>query len=407
MNFGKNLGTLALAVLALGGSFIFAARADDQKPPIRIGVLTDISGHLADMSGMGTVEAVRMAVADVGGSVLGRPVEVVFADHQNKPDTGLAIARKWFDVDHVRLILDVNNSALALAVQSLTREKNQIVVFGGAFSTDLTGKACSPNGFSWITDTFVQTHALVDQYVAAGARTWFTLTPDYAFGIGAQKEVEAAVASAGGKFLGAARVPSPVDDPSAYILDAQSSGASVVDVLQGGQDLQNVIKTAHEFGLGQTDKQRLAVFILWASDVRALGLEAAQGIRTVNAFYWDQTDATRAWSQRFLEITGHMPEPVQAGMYGAAIHYLEAVKAAGTDDTAAVLARMRQLPVNDFMTQDARIRPDGRLLRDMYIFEVKKASESTGPWDVFKQVARIPADQTARPMGQGGCSPTN
>lgn len=397
------MGAGLLAALAWLLASAGPLAAQDPKPPLRIGILSDMSGHLADMSGTGTVAAVKMAVADFGGTVLGRPIEVVAADHLNKSDTGLAIARKWYDVDGVRIILDVNNSALALAVQALTREKDRIVVFGGAFSSDLTGKSCSPNGIAWVTDTYTQTRALVTQFADAGLKTWFTLTPDYAFGIAAQRDVEAAVAATGGKFLGAARVPSPISETSSFVLQAQASGAQVVELLQGGDDLQGVIKTAHEFGLGLSGKTRLSTFALWLGDVRGLGLEAAQGIRATNAFYWDLDDATRTWAQRYFKLTNRMPETMPAAMYGATMHYLAAVKAAGTDETAAVLTKMRERPVDDFMTRGATIRADGRLMRDMYILEVKAPPESKGSWDVFKLVSRIPAAQAIRPLADGGC----
>lgn len=403
MALGRNVGAGLLGALACILVLAGPVAAQDPKPPLRIGILSDMSGHLADMSGTGTVAAVRMAVADFGGTVLGRPIEVVAADHLNKADTGLAIARKWYDVDGVRIILDVNNSALALAVQALTREKDRIVVFGGAFSSDLTGKACSPNGIAWVTDTYTQTRALVTQFADAGLKTWYTLTPDYAFGIAAQRDVEAAVTATGGTFLGAARVPSPISETSSFVLQAQASGAQVIELLQGGDDLQGIIKTAHEFGLGLSGNTRLSTFVLWLGDVRGLGLEAAQGIRATNAFYWDQDDATRAWAQRYFALTSRMPETMPAAMYGATMHYLAAVKAAGTDETAAVLMKMRELPVEDFMTHGATIRADGRLLRDMYILEVKPPSESKGTWDVFKPVSRIPAAQAIRPLAEGGC----
>jgi branched-chain amino acid transport system substrate-binding protein len=398
-----------IAFVGLTAWVLFAppSIAQDAKPPIRIGVLTDMSGHLADMSGLGTVQAVRMAVADFGGSVLGRPIEVLAADHQNKSDVGLAIARKWYDVDGVGIILDVDNSALALAVQSLTREKNRIVVFGGAFSSDLTGKACSPNGIAWVTDTYSQIHPMVTHFVKMGLKTWYTLTPDYAFGIAAQRDVETALAQAGGRFLGAARVPSPISETSSFVLQAQSSGADVIELLQGGDDLQGVIKTAHEFGVGLAGKTRLSAFALWVGDVRGLGLEAAQGILTINAFYWDQNDDTRAWSARYFKLTNREPETMPAAMYGATMHYLQAVRAADTDDTAAVLAKMRETPVNDFMTHGGRIRQDGRMVRDLYMFEVKQPAESKNTWDVFKEIGKIAADQATRPMVGDGCSLVN
>lgn len=392
-----------VAALAVAVVSSVPLAAQTTPPPLRIGVLTDMSGHLADMSGPGTVQAVKMAVADFGGTVLGRPIEVVAADHLNKTDVGLAIARKWFDVDDVGLILDVNNSSLALAVQALAREKNRIVVFGGAFSSDLTGSACSPNGMAWVTDTYAQTHPLVVRLVGSGLKSWYALTPDYAFGITAQRDIQDAVTAAGGTFLGAARVPSPVSDASSFILQAQASNASVVALLQGGDDLQDVIKTAHEFGLGLVGGTRLSAFILWVGDVRGLGLEAAQGINTVNAFYWDQNDATRAWSHRYFDLSHRMPEAVPAAMYSATKHYLEAVRDAGTAGTTKVVAKMHETPVNDFMTRNARILANGRLARELYVFEVKKPSESNGPWDVFKQIGEVPPDKSIRPATTDGC----
>jgi branched-chain amino acid transport system substrate-binding protein len=386
-----------LCILIISG--LLATNAQAEIRPLRIGVLNDLSGPTAATDGSGAVEAVRMAIEDLGNHVIGRPIELLSADHQNKPDVGLAIARRWYDVDGVDLIVDVNHSALALAVQELTRARNKIVIFTAAASADLTGKACSPNGFHWLFDTYSQTHGVVRSIVEAGGESWFFVTVDYAFGHLLESYAAAAVRAAGGKVLGAVRHPLNSSDFSSYLLQAQATQPRVLAFANSTSDLVNATKQAREFGL---DARRVAFFFS-VEDARALGLEVAQGLQFVDAFYWDMSDGARAWSRRYFARTGRMPTSQQAGAYSAVLHYLKAVAAAGSTDASAVASQMRASPVDDFMTHGARIRADGRLMREMYLFEVKPPTASEGVWDVFRVVRSVPAELAFRPADAGEC----
>ncbi|WP_372395811.1 ABC transporter substrate-binding protein [Azospirillum sp. HJ39] len=370
--------------------------------PIRIGVLTDLSGSLADLSGRGSVEAVKMAVEDFGASVLGRPVEVVAADHQNKADIGSQIANDWYDNKNVELIIDLPNSAVMLAIQELGRRKNKIVIGTAGGSSDFTGKACSPNGIHWVYDTYALAAGTGRTMVKQGGDSWYFITLDYSFGLSLERDTAAFVTGAGGKVLGSARHPLNSADFSSYLLQAQASKAKVIGLANAGGDLINTVKQAAEFGITRQG-QKLAGLLMFLSDIHALGLETAQGLVLTESFYWDQNEATRAFSKRFFERTGRMPTMVQAGNYGAITHYLKAVKAAGTSDTATVMKTMRDTPINDFMTRDGRIREDGRVLRDMYLFEVKAPAESKSPWDYYKQLGVIAAADAARPLAESDC----
>ncbi|SMH30853.1 ABC transporter substrate-binding protein [Azospirillum agricola] len=406
----------ATAVLALGASFWPAASAAAQSGaaqpaaattpaatgPIRIGVLTDLSGSLADLSGRGSVEAVKMAVEDFGASVLGRPVEVLAADHQNKADVGTQIAADWYDNKNVEVVIDLPNSAVMLAIQELTRRKNKIVFGTAGGSSDFTGKACSPNGIHWVYDTYALAAGTGKTMVKQGGDSWYFITLDYSFGLSLERDTAAFVTGAGGKVLGAARHPLNSADFSSYLLQAQSSKAKVIGLANAGGDLINTVKQAAEFGVTQQG-QKLAGLLMFLSDIHALGLATAQGLVLTESFYWDQNEGTRAFSKRFFERTGRMPTMVQAGNYGAITHYLKAVKAAGTSETAAVMKTMRDTPINDFMTRDGRIREDGRVLRDMYLFEVKTPAESKGPWDYYKQLGTVAAADAARPLAESEC----
>lgn len=378
------------------------APAATSKGPIRIGVLTDLSGSLADLSGGGSVEAVKMAVEDFGASVLGRPVEVLAADHQNKADVGSQIATDWYDNKNVEVIIDLPNSAVMLAVQEITRRKNKIVFGTAGGSSDFTGKACSPNGIHWVYDTYALAAGTGRTMVKQGGDKWYFITLDYSFGLSLERDTSAFVTGAGGKVLGSSRHPLNSSDFSSYLLQAQASGANVIGLANAGGDLINTVKQAAEFGITQQG-QKLAGLLMFLSDIHALGLEAAHGLVLTEAFYWDQNDETRAFSKRFFERTGRMPTMVQAGNYGAITHYLNAVKAAGTADTATVLTVMRDTPISDFMTKNGRIREDGRVLRDMYLFEVKSRSDSKGPWDYYKQLGVIAAADAARPFSESDC----
>ena len=395
-----------LAGVAAAGLLAGAAQAQQGKisnDVVKIGVLNDQSSLYADISGQGSVVAARMAAEDFGGKVLDKPIEIVFADHQNKPDVGSAIARRWIDEEGVDAISDVPTSSVALAIQGLTREKKRIFLMSGPASSDLTGKQCSPYGFHWTYDTYALANGTGGAMVKQGGDTWFFITADYAFGHALERDTGNAVKAAGGKVLGAVRHPLNTNDFSSFLLQAQGSGAKVIGLANAGGDTINSIKQASEFGIVQAG-QKLAGLLVFISDVHALGLKTAHGLVVTTAFYWDQNDETRAWSKRFMEkMGGKAPTMVQAGVYSGVKHYLQAIKDAGTDDPDAVAAKMRETKINDFMTKDGWIRPDGRVMRDMYLVEVKEPGESKGPWDYYKILRTIPAEEAARPLDQGDC----
>jgi branched-chain amino acid transport system substrate-binding protein len=382
----------------LGASPAQAQISDDV---VRIGVLNDQSGLYADLGGPGSVVAARMAVEDAGGTVLGKPVEIVFADHQNKADIGVAVARQWFEIGKVDMAIGFDNSAVALAVEQLAAEKNRIAIAGAVGSTAFTGKACTPNEASWIYDSYALTTSLARSIVAEGRDTWFFITVDYAFGHSLEADATSAVLAAGGKVLGSVRHPLNTADFGSYLLQAQASGAKVVAFANGGGDMVNATKQANEFGL--TKSQTMVSLLVFISDVHSMELKAAQGLKFVTAFYWDRNDETRAWSKRFFERHGRIPTMPQASIYSAVRHYIRAIAAAGTDEAKAVMAKMREVPVNDFYATNGHVREDGRLVHDMYFAQVKKPSESTKPWDYFNILGVIPGDQAFRPLAEGGC----
>jgi len=388
----------ALAAISLG---VADARAQISDNVVKIGVLNDQSGLYADLGGPGSVVAARMAVEDFGGTVLGKPVEIVFADHQNKSDVGVAIAREWFEVGNVDMAIGFDHSAVALAVEQLAYEKNRIAIAGAVGSTAFTGKSCTPTEASWIYDSYALTTSLAKAIVAEGRDSWFFITVDYAFGHSLEADATAAVKAAGGKVLGSVRHPLNTADFSSYLLQAQASGAKVVAFANGGGDMVNATKQANEFGL--TKNQTIVSLLVFNSDVHSMGLQAAQGLKFVTAFYWDRNDETRAWSKRFFDRQGRMPTMPQAAIYSAIRHYLGAIAAAGTDEAKAVMAKMRETPVNDFYVKNGRLREDGRLIHDMYFAQVKTPSESKGVWDYYKVLATIPGDQAFRPLAEGGC----
>ncbi|MCG5235782.1 ABC transporter substrate-binding protein [Xanthobacter oligotrophicus] len=368
---------------------------------VKIGILTDLSGQLSDSTGAGSILAAEMAIADFG-PIDGAKVELVSADHQNKADIGAATTRKWYEVDGVDAVMDVPNSAVALAVQQITREKDRIAIFSSPASSDLTGKACSPNGIHWTYDTYALAHVTGDAVVASGLRNWFFLTSDYAFGHALERDTGAVVQQAGGKVSGSVRMPANAPDFSSFLLQAQSSKADVVALATAGLDTQNAIKQAAEFGLVESGKT-IAALLLAETEVHALGLKATQGIRLTAPFYWDLTDETRAFAKRFFEKRRAMPTFYQAGVYGAVTHYLKAVKAARTDSAGPVMAKMKDTPINDFMTKDGKVREDGRVIRDMYLFQVKTPAESKLPWDYYKLAATVPGDKAFRPLSESDC----
>lgn len=369
--------------------------------PVKIGVLADMTGTYADIGGMGSVEAVRMAVEDFGGSVLGQNVEVVYADGQNKADIAAGIARNWYD-HGVDAITDIPSSGMALAVMGLATEKKKLALVTSAGSSDITGKSCSAYAAHWTWDTYAMSRGTGATIVKRGGRDWFFITADYVFGLTLERDTSAVVTALGGKVLGSARHPLNSPDLSSQLLQAQNSGARILGLANGGADMITSVKQAIEFGLPKSGIQLVAL-IAFISDIHSLGTKAAQGLMLTNAFYWDQDDASRAWSKRFFERMHRMPTMTQAGAYSATLHYLNAVRDANSKDAGAVMAKMRATPINDFMTHNGRLREDGRVLRDMYLYQVKTPQESTSEWDLYKLVATIPADEAFRPLAEGGC----
>lgn len=368
---------------------------------VRIGVLADISGIFADLSGKGSIEAVRMAVEDFGGRMFGRPIEVISADHQNKADVGAAKAREWFDTGGVDLINDLANSGVALAVAGVAKEKKRHVIVNGASNVGVTNQMCSPYAVHYAYDAYSLAHGTGRAVVEQGGDTWFFLTVDFAFGIGLEQQVSDVVRGAKGRVVGAARHPLGTTDFSSYMLQAQASKAKIVGLASTGNDAINAIKAANEFGVTKT--QKLAALLLWISDIHALGLPVAQGLQLTNAWYWDMNDESRAFARRYLQRVGLMPNMAQAGNYSSTLHYLKAVQAAGSDDPDAVSAMMRQMPINDMFTKDGRIRADGRMVHDMYLWEVKAPAESRYAWDYLKPLKTIPAAQAFMPLEQSSC----
>lgn len=390
------------AALLLGS--VVCAQAQVSDDVIKLGVLDDMSGPYADIQGPGDVVAVKMAVEDFGGNVNGKPIEVVSADLQNKADVGSAIARRWYDTEKVDAILGLGNSAVALAIQAISQEENKVAITTAAGSTALTGKACSPNGIHWVYDTYALAKGTATAIMKqGGSDTWFFLTADYAFGHALEQDTEAVVKKNGGTVAGRVRAPLNTSDFSSFVLRAQSSKAQVIGLANAGADTINTIKTASDFGV-IAGGQKLAGLLVLLTDIHALGLNVAQGLLFTEAFYWDQNDETRAFSKRFAERHGGRPPTMfQAGIYGAAMHYLKAIQATGTDEALAVLAEMKRTPINDFMTKNGSVRNDGRVMRDMYLLQAKKPSESTGEWDLMNVVATIPADQAFRPLSESEC----
>ncbi|MDI2057194.1 MULTISPECIES: ABC transporter substrate-binding protein [Bradyrhizobium] len=373
-----------------------------QSGPVRLGVLTDMSSLYADNGGQGSVVAAQMAVDDFKGKVLGRPIEIVGGDHQNKADIGSAIARRWLENDNVEAILDVPNSAVALAVQGITRDKKKLFLATGAATSRLTGDECSPTGIHWTYDTYALSQGTTKAISRLGARSWFFLSADYSLGAQLEADSRKVIDATGGRVVGAVKHPINTPDFSSFLLQAQASKADVIALADAGGDFINAVKQAGEFGV--TRGQKLAGLIVFIADIHSLGLQSAQGLMLSSAFYWDLNDETRAWSKRFIEKTKKVPTMIHAGTYGAVMHYLKAVEAAGTLDGPTVAAKMRELPVNDFMTRNGRIRPDGRLVRDMYLFRVKSPEESKYQFDYYQLLATIPGEEAFRPMEDGGCS---
>ena len=390
--------------LILGGlaASLMATSALAQDIDVKIGVLNDRSGLYADLSGEGSVIAARMAVEDFDAASKGINVEIVSADHQNKPDVASNIARQWIDDEDVNVILDVPTSSAALAVNEVLRDSNALMLNSGAATSDLTGEACSPNTVHWTYDTWALANGTGSAMVQQGGESWFFLTADYAFGHALERDTAAVVEANGGEVVGTVRHPFPGQDFSSFLLQAQSSGAQVIGLANAGGDTVNTIKQAAEFGITQAG-QSLAGLLIFLTDVHALGLEAAQGLVLTESFYWDLDDETRAWSERFMEAKGDMPTMVQAGVYSAVLHYLKAVEETGSTDAEPVMAAMKSTPTSDPLFGEGEIRADGRKIHDLYLFEVKSPDESEGAWDYYDVLATIPADSAFRPMEEGNC----
>ncbi|KQU50913.1 ABC transporter permease [Bosea sp. Leaf344] len=396
MTFKTLLATTAFAAL-------LASPAVAQQLSIKIGVMNDRSGLYADLTGEGSAVAARLAVEDFKAAEKGLKVEVVSADHQNKPDVGSNIARQWYDQDGVDVIADVPTSSVALAINQITKDKNKVFLNSGAATSDLTGKACSPNTVHWTYDTYALANGTGGAMVKAGGDSWYFLTADYAFGHALERDTSAVVVKNGGKVLGAVRTPFPGTDFSSFLLQAQASKAKVIGLANAGGDTINSIKQAGEFGITQGG-QKLAGLLVFVTDVHALGLQTAQGLVLTESFYWDRDEGTRAWSQRFAKAhNGNMPSMVQAGVYGAVLHYLKAVAELKSKDPAAVMAKMKELPTDDPLFGKGTIRADGRKMHPMYLYEVKKPAESKAKWDYYKQVAVLPAEQAFRPLSESEC----
>jgi branched-chain amino acid transport system substrate-binding protein len=398
----RGFAAFAAALMISAAAQLGIAQAQISGDTVKIGILNDMSGLYADLGGQGSVEAARMAVADFGDNVNGKKIEIISADHQNKPDVGGAIARQWYDNDGVDVIVDVPTSSVALAVQDVARERKKVFLISGAASSDLTGKACSATSVHWTYDTVALANGTGSAVVKSGGDTWFFITADYAFGHALERDTTAVVQANGGKVVGSVKVPLNTADFSSYLLQAQASKAKVIGLANAGGDTINSIKQAAEFGLAEGG-QKLAGLLVFVSDVHSLGLKTAQGLQLTEAFYWDQNDDTRAWSKKFFDKMKREPTMAQAGVYGAVFHYLNAIKATGSDDGPTVVKKMKETPVNDFMTKNGKILENGRLIRDMYLYEVKKPSESKGEWDVYKLISTIPGEQAFKRPGGNEC----
>jgi branched-chain amino acid transport system substrate-binding protein len=398
-----------LGIFATGAALwlvsAFAAQAQDKVSDgvVKIGMLEDMSSIYAEITGVGAVTAAKMAVEDFGGKVLGKPIEIVSADHQNKPDIASATAREWFDSQHVDALMDVAASATALAVIEVAKARSKIVVLNGPGATRITNEACSPVSIHYTFDNYAVSHGTGAAIVKEGYDTWFFVTADYAFGHDLEEVTAAVVRSGGGKVVGSVRTPINTLDFSSALIQAQSSKAKVIGLANAGADTINTIKQAAEFGIVRGG-QRLAGLLIFINDINTLGLEAAQGMLLTNAFYWDRNDESRAWAQRYFQRMGKMPNMTQAGIYSATTHYLKAIEAVGTDETQAVMEKMRSTPINDFFAKNGKIRDDGRMVHEMYLYEVKKPAESKGPWDYYKLVATIPAEVAFQPLSESKCS---
>jgi len=369
---------------------------------VRIGVLTDLSGQFSHESGKGAVTAVQIAVEDFGGKVLGVPIDVISADHLNKPDIAISKAREWFDTQKVDMIANLVNSAVALGVAGVAKEKDRIAIVTTSGSSRLTNDGCTPNSIHYAYDTWSLANGTAKALLDSGLDTWFFLTADYAFGHALEMDAGNLIKANNGKVVGSVRYPMETVDHSSFLLRAQGSKAKVIALAGSGMSFVNAVKSAREFGVSRGN-QTIAGLLVWINDVHSLGLETAQGMLLTNAFYWDRDEETRAWSRRFFDRMKRMPNMGDAGDYSSTMHYLKSIQAAGTDDATAVMAKMKETPINDFFAKGGVIRQDGRMVHDMYVYEVKSPAESKYPWDYYKLRATIPAKQAFRPLADSTC----
>ncbi|MGX4772349.1 ABC transporter substrate-binding protein [Bradyrhizobium guangdongense] len=399
--------SIASLLLTTALSFAVAGVASAQDKTVKIGALSDQSGLYADLGGPGSTLAAQMAVEDSGLAGKGWKIDIISGDHQNKPDIGTAIARQWFDVDKVDIIVDVPNSGVALAVNNVVKEKNGVYINSGAATSDLTNAQCSPNTVHWTYDTYMLAHTTGQALVKAGGDTWFFLTADYAFGAALERDTTAVVTANGGKVIGGVKHPLNTPDFSSFLLQAQASKAKIIGLANAGGDTTNTIKQASEFGIGKGG-QKLAALLLFLTDVKAIGLETAQGLNFTETFYWDMNDQTRAFSKRFAEKMKNNAPPtmVQAGVYAGVRHYLKALEALGGNphDGVKVVEKMKSMPTDDDLFGKGEIQPNGRTIHNAYLFEVKKPSESKGPWDFYKLVGTVPGDQAFTPLSESKCA---
>jgi branched-chain amino acid transport system substrate-binding protein len=392
----RGFNTAAIAAMAQVAAPVFA-----QSQKIKIGVLTDMSGALSAVLGMGSVDGARMAIEDFGKTVAGMPIELVFADHQNKPDIGSATARRWFDEEQVDLLLDLGSSGVAIACQTIARDKNKVIIVTGASSSDITNKFCNSNSFHWGYDTYMQSAALASDMTKRGGDTWFFITADYAFGHSLEADATQKILARGGKVLGSAKHPANTLDMSSLLLQAQTSGAKVIGLASAGADLERIIKQGHEFGIWR--RQKAAAFPLQMYNVPAIGVEPMQGMLHNSIYYWDRDEKTRDFGRRFWKRNGKPPAETHAVNYSATTQYLKAIKAAGTKDTAAVLKALHSLPVDDLITRNGKVRADGRLIRPTHLVEVKKPADVKEQWDVLNVVSEISGEDAFRPVSESVC----
>jgi branched-chain amino acid transport system substrate-binding protein len=394
----------SISILAISSTLVAPpASAQASNNSVRIGVLTDMTGQFSHEAGEGSVTAIRMAVEDFGGKVLGRPIEVIFADHQNKPDIGAAKAREWYD-SGIDMIAGLINSGVALSVTNVAKDKNKIAIINGSGSSRLTNEGCTPVSIHYAYDTYALATGTT-RYLIREQKldTWYFLTADYAFGHALEADATAMINANGGKVIGATRYPMDTADHSSFLLRAQASKAKVVAMAGSGQSFISAVRSAQEFGLTKGGRQTLAGLLVWDTDIHALGLKQAQGMVMTTAFYWDRTPETRAWAKRFQDRMKRMPHMGDAGDYSSTMHYLKAIQAAGTDETGAVMAKMKSTPINDFFAANGRIREDGRMVHDMYVYQVKTPAESKYAWDYLTLKETIPAAQAFRPLSESSC----